>query len=104
MVNNLSALTRCCAGPLPVAQVSLCVSVNVLRGEGPLPVPTSDFWGLKFEANLERKGRESRTLCKIYEPINFGCMELHIGLVSVKTSLCNNHFTQIQIIHVTQCE
>lgn len=39
MVNNLSAQTRCCAGPRPVAQVSLCVSVNVLLGEGPLPAP-----------------------------------------------------------------
>lgn len=36
MANNLSAQTRCCAGPLPGAQVSACVSVNVL-GEGPLP-------------------------------------------------------------------
>lgn len=39
MANNLSGQTRCCAGPLPEAQVSLCVSVNVLLGEGPLPVP-----------------------------------------------------------------
>lgn len=61
MVNNLSAQTRCCAGPLPVAQVSVCVSVNVLWGEGPLPAPSPYFWGLRLVANLERYS-ESKTL------------------------------------------
>lgn len=47
-----------------MAQVSVCVRVNVLWGEGPLPAPTPDFWGLRFVANLVEDA-EKAGLCKI---------------------------------------
>lgn len=51
MVNNLSAQTRCCAGPLPVGRISVRVSVNVQWGEGPLPAQNPYFGGLSLVAN-----------------------------------------------------
>lgn len=58
MVNNLSAQTRCCAGPLPAVQVSLCVSGNVQLGEGPLPVPYF-LGGFRLVAKLEKLGEST---------------------------------------------
>lgn len=103
MANNLSAQTRCYAGPLPVAQVSVCVCKCALGGRAHFLHQVLISGGLRLVANLERYSKSKTLENRRMNEIIWILLMLAIHFASVmivKIPICKQ--PHIQVKHATQ--